>query len=46
MSSKNRIIAKIDALKLAQDELLEMPLHTLTQSERVSLLQQIEDQGK
>ncbi len=46
MSSKNRIIAKIDALKLAQNELLEMPLHTLTLSERVSLLQQIDELGK
>ena len=42
MSSRNDIIAKIDALQLAQNELLGMPLHTLTLSERVSLLQQID----
>jgi hypothetical protein len=46
MSSRNRIIAKLEALKLAQNELLEMPLHTLTLSERVSLLQQIDELGK
>ena len=34
MSSRNDIIAKIDALQLAQNELLGMPLHTLTLSER------------
>ena len=33
-------------LKLAQNELLETPLHTLTLSERVSLLQQIDELGK
>ena len=46
MSSRNDIIAKIDALRLAQNELLGMPLHTLTLSERVSLLQQIDELGK
>ncbi len=46
MSSRNSIIAKLEALKLAQNELLEMPLHTLTLSERVSLLQQIDELGK
>ena len=46
MSSKSTIIAKIDALKLAQNELLSMPLHTLTLSERVSLLQQLDDLEK
>ena len=46
MSSRNDIIAKIDALHLAQNELLGMPLHTLTLSERVFLLQQIDELGK
>lgn len=46
MSSKDRILAKVDALKLAQDELLETPLHTLTLSERVTLLQQIDELGR
>ena len=46
MSSRNDIIAKIDALRLAQNELLGMPLHTLTLSERVFLLQQIDELGK
>ena len=46
MSSRNDILAKIDALQLAQNELLGTPLHTLTLSERVSLLQQIDELGK
>jgi hypothetical protein len=46
MSSRNRILEKLDALKQAQNELLEMPLHTLTLSERVSLLQQVDELGK
>ncbi len=46
MSSKTDIIAKLDALLLAQNELLDMPLHTLTLSERVSLLQQIDELGR
>jgi len=46
MSSRNRVLEKLDALKQAQNELLGMPLHTLTLSERVSLLQQVDELGK
>jgi hypothetical protein len=46
MSTKTDIIAKIDAIMRAQNELLDMPLHILTLSERVSLLRQIDELGK
>jgi hypothetical protein len=46
MSSKDEISAALGAIKAGQDKLLRMPLHTLTWSERVSLLQQIDELGK
>jgi hypothetical protein len=46
MSSKDEIRAALDAVKAGQNRLLSMPLHTLTWSERMSLLQQIDELGK
>lgn len=46
MSSKDEIGAALDAIKAGQNKLLGMPLQTLTWSERISLLQQIDELGK
>jgi hypothetical protein len=46
MSSKHDITAALDAIKAAQNKLLSMPLHTLTWSDRISLLQQVDELGK
>ena len=46
MSSKDEIGAALGAIKAGQDKLLRLPLYTLTWSERVSLLQQIDELGK
>ncbi len=46
MSSKDAISAALDAIKTEQNRLLNMPLHTLTWSERMSLVQQIDQLGK
>lgn len=46
MSSKEEISAALDAIKAGQDRLLRLPLYTLTWSERISLLQQIDELGK
>ncbi len=46
MSSKDEISAALGAIKAGQNKLLRLPLHTLTWSERVSLLQQIDELGK
>ena len=45
MGSKKEIIAAIDAVGVAYDSLLALPLHTLTRSERVSLLQRMDESG-
>ena len=42
MGSKEEIIAAIDAVGVAYDRLLALPLHTLTRSEQVSLLRQMD----
>jgi hypothetical protein len=46
MSSKNEISAAIEAIRAGQDKLLRLPLHTLTWSDRISVLQQIDELGK
>jgi hypothetical protein len=46
MSSKNDIVAALDAVDTAHRKLLALPLHTLTRSERIELLAKIDDLGK
>jgi len=46
MSSKNDIIAALDSVDAAYHRLLGLPLHTLTRSERVQLLQRLDALGK
>ncbi|HEX3288322.1 MAG TPA: hypothetical protein VHT50_27550 [Mycobacterium sp.] len=46
MSSKNDIIAALDSVDAAYNRLLGLPLHTLTRSERVQLLQRLDVLGK
>jgi hypothetical protein len=46
MSSKDEIGAALDAIKAGQDKLLSLPLYSLTWSERISLLQQIDEMGR
>jgi hypothetical protein len=46
MSSKNDIIAALDALDAAFDKVLDLPLHSLTWSERIQLLRQVDRMGK
>jgi hypothetical protein len=46
MSSRNDIIAALDAVDAAYHRLLDLPLHTLTRSERVQLLQRLDGLGK
>lgn len=46
MSSKDEISAALHAIKAGQDRLLRLPLHTLTWSERMSLLQQVDELGQ
>jgi hypothetical protein len=45
MSSKDEISAAMGAIMAAQNKLLSQPLHTLTWSERISLLQQVDELG-
>jgi hypothetical protein len=46
MSSKDDIIVALDALDAAFDKVLDLPLHSLTWSERIQLLRQIDRMGK
>ncbi len=46
MGSKNDIVAALDAVDAAHRRLLALPLHTLTRSERIELLQKIDELGK
>jgi len=46
MSSKNDIIAALDSVDAAYNRLLGLPLHTLTRSERIQLLQRLDTLGK
>jgi hypothetical protein len=46
MSSKDEIIAALDAVDAAFDRVLALPLQTLTLSDRVSLLRQIDQLGR
>lgn len=46
MSSKDDIIAALDAVDAAHRRLLGLPLHTLTRSERIQLLQRIDELGR
>jgi hypothetical protein len=46
MSSKNDIVAALDAVDTAHRRLLALPLQTLTRSERVELLKKIDELGK
>ncbi len=46
MSSKDEIGTALNAIKAGQHKLLAAPLHALTWSERISLLQQIDELGK
>lgn len=46
MSSRNEIIAALDSVDAAYNRLLGLPLHTLTRSERVQLLQRLDALGK
>jgi hypothetical protein len=46
MSSKDDIVAALDAVDAAHNRLLGLPLHTLTRSERIQLLQRIDEVGK
>src|ERR1700754_3631180 len=46
MNSKEDIIAALDAVDAAYNRLLGLPLHTLTRSERVQLLQRLDALGK
>jgi hypothetical protein len=46
MGTKHEISAAMGAIITAQNKLLSQPLHTLTWSERISLLQQVDELGK
>jgi hypothetical protein len=46
MSSKNDIIAALDSVDAAYHKLLGLPLHTLTRSERIQLLQRLDALGR
>lgn len=46
MSSRNDIVAALDAVDAAHRRLLALPVHTLTRSERIELLQKIDEFGK
>ncbi len=46
MSSKDDIVAALDAVDAAHCRLLALPLHTLNRSERIELLQKIDELGK
>ena len=46
MSSKDEISTALNTIKAAQNKLLAAPLHALTWSERISLLQQVDGLGK
>src|SRR3954462_15789612 len=46
MSSKDDISTALDAIKAGQNRLLGLPLHALTWSERIALLQQVDELGK
>jgi hypothetical protein len=46
MSSKDEVSAALDVVRAGQNRLLSLPLHTLTWSERISLLQQVDGLGR
>lgn len=46
MGSKKEIVAALDAVDVAHRRLLALPLHTLTRSERIELLQNIDELGR
>jgi hypothetical protein len=46
MSTKQDISAALDAIRAGQEQLLGLPLYSLTWSERIALLQQIDELGK
>jgi hypothetical protein len=46
MGSKKDIVAALDAVDTAHRGLLAVPLHALTRSERIELLQSIDEVGK
>ena len=46
MSSKDDITTALAVLRAGQNRLLSLPLHTLTWSERIALLQQVDELGK
>jgi hypothetical protein len=46
MSTKQEVSAALDAIRAGQDALLRLPLYSLTWSERVAVLQQIDELGK
>lgn len=46
MSSKNEVESALNAISSGQRKLLGLPLHALTWSERIALLQQIDQLGK
>lgn len=46
MSTKDDIRSALDAIEADQEKLLRLPLHTLTWSERVALLQKVDELGK
>lgn len=46
MNSKQDIVAALEAVDTAHRRLLALPLHTLTRSERIDLLQKIDELGR
>ncbi|MDX1882424.1 DUF222 domain-containing protein [Mycolicibacterium sp. 120270] len=46
MSTKEDIVAALDAVDVAHRRLLALPLHTLTRSERIELLKKIDELGR
>ncbi|RDH74348.1 hypothetical protein DVS77_32125 [Mycolicibacterium moriokaense] len=46
MSSKDDIGAALDTIRAGRDKLLGLPLYSLTWSERMALLQQIDELGR
>jgi hypothetical protein len=46
MSSKDDIRTALNAIKAGHNKLLAQPLHALTWSERIALLEQIDELGK
>jgi hypothetical protein len=46
MNSQDAIVAALDSVSAAYHRLLGLPLHTLTRSERIQLLQRLDTLGK